>query len=202
MENNLCLLYCKEQGYMYSGTEISDECHCGDDPYKYGPGNVSDYYNKPDFDCDWECRGDSEQICGGGWSYQCMQQKIDNSKSEVDSNDYVGCFVDTRTRRLLPHQYWLNGNNPPDLENNLCLLYCKEQGYMYFGTQNANQCFCGDDPYQYGPEDVSDYYLGNYDCNKQCCGDSEQICGGGWRLSVYETGYLPLKQGHIQYKLF
>ncbi|XP_071123640.1 uncharacterized protein [Mytilus edulis] len=73
---------------------------------------------------------------------------------------------------------------------------------MYFGTQNANQCFCGDDPYQYGPGDVSDYYLGDYDCDKQCCGDSEQICGGRWRLSVYETGYLPLKQGHIQYKLF
>ncbi|VDI62746.1 Hypothetical predicted protein, partial [Mytilus galloprovincialis] len=53
---------------------------------------------------------------------------------------------------------------------------------------NANQCFCGDDPYQYGPGDVSDYYLGDYDCDKQCCGDSEQICGGRWRLSVYETG--------------
>ncbi|VDI03752.1 Hypothetical predicted protein [Mytilus galloprovincialis] len=117
------------------------------------------------------------------------------------SNAYVGCFVDTYTR-LLPHEYVLNdGTDPPDMENNLCLLYCKEQGYMYSGTEFTVKCYCGDDPYQYGPEDVGDFYKQAYDCNYACIGDSNQICGGFWRLSVYETGYLPLKQGQIQLKL-
>lgn len=50
------------------------------------------------------------------------------------------------------------------------------------------KCYCGDDPYQYGPEDVGDFYKQAYDCNYACIGDSNQICGGFWRLSVYETG--------------
>ncbi|VDI53116.1 Hypothetical predicted protein, partial [Mytilus galloprovincialis] len=52
---------------------------------------------------------------------------------------------------------------------------------------SANACMCGNNPYQYGPEDVEDEYIRNYDCNYDCIGDSEQICGGFWRLSVYET---------------
>ncbi|CAG2202959.1 unnamed protein product [Mytilus edulis] len=111
------------------------------------------------------------------------------------SNDYVRCFIDTNTRQL-PHQYLLNnGDLPPDMENNTCLLYCKEQGYMYSGTENANQCFCGDDPYQYGPENVNDEYIQDFDCDRECTGDSKQMCGGGWRLTVYETGYLPFEEG-------
>lgn len=50
------------------------------------------------------------------------------------------------------------------------------------------ECWCGDDPYQFGPEDVPDWYIQDYDCNRKCLGDFEQMCGGGFRLSVYETG--------------
>lgn len=60
--------------------------------------------------------------------------------------------------------------------------------YRFNYFQVARQCHCGDDPHQYGPEDVSNFYIQNYDCDRECLGNSEQICGGGWRLSVYETG--------------
>ncbi|VDI28813.1 Hypothetical predicted protein [Mytilus galloprovincialis] len=66
--------------------------------------------------------------------------------------------------------------------------YVEEVGDYQYMKQNRAECNCGDDPYQYGPEDVSDYHIRDYDCNRECAGDSEQICGGGWRLSVYETG--------------
>lgn len=62
-----------------------------------------------------------------------------------------------------------------------------ESTFKYY-FQNIRECYCGDDPYQYGPEDVDDQYIKDYDCNANCSGDSEQICGGWWRLSVYETG--------------
>lgn len=53
----------------------------------------------------------------------------------ADSDDYVGCFVDSK-RRLLPQQYKINGNGyHTDIENNRCLLYCKDQGYKYSGTE-------------------------------------------------------------------
>ncbi|VDI22613.1 Hypothetical predicted protein, partial [Mytilus galloprovincialis] len=52
---------------------------------------------------------------------------------------------------------------------------------------SGNACMCGNNPYQYGPGDVEDEYIMDYDCNYDCIGDSEQICGGFWRLSVYAT---------------
>ncbi|VDI28807.1 Hypothetical predicted protein, partial [Mytilus galloprovincialis] len=105
----------------------------------------------------------------------------------IGDHNYVGCFVDTRIR-LLPHMLPLEGPHHNEMENNRCLLYCKDRGYMYAGTEINQHCFCGDDPYQYGPDDVASIYILDYDCNNECTGDAGQICGGGWRLSVYETG--------------
>ena len=34
-----------------------------------------------------------------------------------------------------------------------------------------------------------DYWLGQGDCNWKCKGDSSQICGGNWRMNVYQTGF-------------
>ncbi|CAG2202965.1 unnamed protein product [Mytilus edulis] len=116
------------------------------------------------------------------------------------SSAYVGCFVDTYTR-VLPHEYELNGSDHPDMENNRCLLYCNDQGYKYAGTQNEDECYCGDDPYQYVADSIDYYYLMDYDCNDECIGDSNQTCGGPWRLSVYETGFVPLEQAQTRYTL-
>ncbi|XP_076113657.1 uncharacterized protein LOC143081883 [Mytilus galloprovincialis] len=79
----------------------------------------------------------------------------------------------------------------------MCLLYCKEKGYMYSGTQYGFECYCGDDPYQHCP----DKYVQDYDCDMECYGDSGQMCGGFWRMSVYKTGYLPYKEEKLQYQL-
>ncbi|VDI36480.1 Hypothetical predicted protein [Mytilus galloprovincialis] len=120
---------------------------------------------------------------------------------EIGSDEYVGCFIDTLTR-LLPHEYVLNDESfHSDMENNMCLLHCKELGYIYFGTEAAGFCFCGDDPYWYGPENVTDNYIEDNDCNLKCIGDPEQICGGYWRLSVYRSGYIHFKKGQAQYQL-
>lgn len=54
--------------------------------------------------------------------------------------------------------------------------------------QAEQECWCGDDPYRFGPADVSDEYQQDYDCDQVCLFDSSQICGGSWRLSVYKTG--------------
>lgn len=61
-------------------------------------------------------------------------------------------------------------------------MYILEYNLEYI-FQNGDECHCGDDPlaYQNGPENR---------CNKRCYGDSEQICGGEWRLSMYNTSML------------
>lgn len=44
------------------------------------------------------------------------------------------------------------------------------------------ECFCGD------TIPSSDDALSESECDSRCAGDSNEICGGGWRLSLYATG--------------
>ena len=34
-----------------------------------------------------------------------------------------------------------------------------------------------------------DYWLDQGGCDWKCKGDSSQICGGNWRMNVYQTGF-------------
>ena len=55
-------------------------------------------------------------------------------------------------------------------------------GYTHAGLQYHFECFCG----SHGLFDR----LGkapDSQCNRTCSGNNEEMCGGGWRLSVYKT---------------
>ena len=45
------------------------------------------------------------------------------------------------------------------------------------------ECYCGNTPP--AEEDLTK----ESDCNRKCPGDSSKICGGSWKMNVYETGY-------------
>ena len=49
-----------------------------------------------------------------------------------------------------------------------------------FFFQNGNQCFCGNRirPYPKKPE---------AECNKTCSGNTNEKCGGFWRISIFDT---------------
>ncbi|CAC5425480.1 unnamed protein product [Mytilus coruscus] len=62
----------------------------------------------------------------------------------------------------------------------ICKQLCYK--YRYLGLQSYYQCYCGNslgntNVYQKKSEG---------ECNRECYGDSSQICGGHWRNSVYE----------------
>ena len=57
------------------------------------------------------------------------------------------------------------------------------QGFQYAGVQHSSECFCGNEYDKYGRAAAGD-------CNMACAGNSSQICGGGWRNSVYKFGKL------------
>jgi hypothetical protein len=59
----------------------------------------------------------------------------------------------------------------------LCSALCT--GYKFFGLQNGNSCFCGDD---YGNQGGK---VAESDCGAQCTGDSSIMCGGSNRNSIY-----------------
>jgi len=61
-----------------------------------------------------------------------------------------------------------------------CITACKNKGYAYAAGQWFTECWCGQTFGKYGKAPESD-------CNTPCRGNSADICGGNWRLSIYST---------------
>jgi hypothetical protein len=90
-------------------------------------------------------------------------------------SNYIGCYKDAPSRAIR-HRIRAHGSTVSQ-----CFADCKHRGYFYFGLQDGRECFCGDSYARYGR-------AYSRDCNKKCKGDSREICGSGWRNSVYKTG--------------
>jgi len=52
--------------------------------------------------------------------------------------------------------------------------------YWYAGVEAGYQCFCDNS------KPFPNLTLAEFRCNTKCYGNSTQICGGTWTLSVYE----------------
>ena len=63
-----------------------------------------------------------------------------------------------------------------------CLSICQghDKGYIYYGLQNGNQCWCG--------KEIPDakFHKNNAECDKPCPGESNTKCGGHNRMNVYQ----------------
>ncbi|KAG9044270.1 hypothetical protein FS837_008421 [Tulasnella sp. UAMH 9824] len=177
----LCAANCA--GYTYFGTENGNECYCGNALTSNVPRAVSE--------CNVNCAGDASQKCGGGWRltlYQTSSTTVSatgttssTSASSTASSAPVpsgwanlGCYVD-QTARTLTGASKLNWSV---MTPALCAANCA--GYTYFGTENGNECYCGNALTSNVPKAISE-------CNVNCAGDASQKCGGGWRLTLYQS---------------
>ncbi|XP_019614795.1 PREDICTED: IgGFc-binding protein-like [Branchiostoma belcheri] len=93
--------------------------------------------------------------------------------SFTSAGGYKGCYVDQRNR-VFPHAQTSSNS----MTTAVCVAHCRKNGYAYAGTQYASQCFCGT-----AAEFARLRSSGG--CNKRCKGNSKEICGGTWRMSVY-----------------
>ncbi|KAK5990198.1 Xylosyltransferase oxt [Cladobotryum mycophilum] len=100
----------------------------------------------------------------------------------------AGCFKDNINRAL-------SGDVLPNLgpmTNAKCIAHCKSSGFALAATEYGGQCYCGN-------ELVGSAKLEDSACNVACEGDSSDICGGGWALSVYsEDGEASLKSAKVR----
>ena len=88
--------------------------------------------------------------------------------------------MDSSNRVFPDPQLNLRSNNTPTE----CIKRCRdeEKGYMFAGVQFGFECFCG----RKAPS--SDLIVEESQCNKRCSGDALLVCGGTWRMNVYEIG--------------
>merc|ERR1711990_236573 len=66
----------------------------------------------------------------------------------------------------------------------MCLSICRRKGFGYSGLQARVECFCGDDI------EKRLNYARRDKCSDKCAGNSNQICGGSYAMSLYSIGII------------
>jgi hypothetical protein len=162
-----CAAFCSN--YPYFGTEWSSECWCGNE---LTSGSAA----APLSDCDYACAGDATEMCGGSRRlslYQNVDWTAPEDPSSIGSYEFYGCVTDSPARTLAATSLT---SSAMTLE--MCATFCSS--YEYFGVEWSVECYCGND-FTAGAALVD-----SSECSMTCGGNSEELCGAGDRLSVYQ----------------
>lgn len=159
MTVEMCLSICRSKGFPFSGLQWQCECHCGNKPDNGFEWAWSDK-------CDDRCSGDPNQNCGGS-NAMSVWTTPPEFLDGLCVNDYP------QHRRVL-NEFSVTGLK--DLTIRYCQSICED--YYYFGVENGDSCYCGNDDSKFIPVPTNE-------CDKPCAGNTTEICGGSWRLSVY-----------------
>ncbi|KAL2266404.1 hypothetical protein VTJ83DRAFT_5756 [Remersonia thermophila] len=178
-----CAEFCS--GYRYFGTEYSAECFCGNTLHASSTNASLE-------DCSMTCSGNPLQYCGGPSRLNLYENMSEpgsdpqtpppppqpshpaNVTAGSATWNFVACRTEATGVRALASEAW--AADSMTLES--CAGFC--QGYKYFGTEYARECFCGN---SFGPGSAE---VPATDCSMPCAGNGGQLCGAGNRLSVYE----------------
>ncbi|CAM9641661.1 unnamed protein product [Ectocarpus sp. 4 AP-2014] len=160
MTTELCELTCL--GSTYFATQYGRECWCGSADVDYALHGEST-------DCTYACAGDADQTCGGFDAANVYQYADGNAPT----SSFVGCYQDESDARIME----LALTDSSSMTTEMCETECT--GNTYFGMQYGRECFCGGsstDLLEHGESSA---------CNYECPGDSDQVCGGFYAMSVY-----------------
>ena len=167
-----CANICRQKGFKYAAAQYGSWCFCGNSYGKHGQAT----------NCDMKCAGNSNEICGGAWANSIYELVLSPWSGAADADtshvtgigEYKGCFQDNEADRDL--------NKASDfiasLTLEMCADLCRKQGHKYAGAQYRQHCFCGDSYGKYGKAT---------NCNMNCAGNSNEICGGPLANSVYDV---------------
>ncbi|XP_078585297.1 uncharacterized protein LOC144867284 isoform X2 [Branchiostoma floridae x Branchiostoma japonicum] len=98
----------------------------------------------------------------------------------IQGAEYMGCYVGwVSPSRVLPFEY----ASVNDIKS--CGLHCKKNGYIYYGLENADECYCGSDV---NFANIAGTARPDSECNMPCAGNSAEMCGAANRISVYRPG--------------
>ncbi|KAF8970709.1 glycosyl hydrolase family 71-domain-containing protein [Flammula alnicola] len=204
-QSNMTPLLCQSlcSGYTYAGVEDGNQCFCGNSLTNNGASDAVVATSN----CQSNCVGDTSKKCGGSWYLNVFEAATTTANTITTTgsttttttsttttsasstptstawNDY-GCVAEgtTGTRRALTAASYSQTNMTPQLCQSLCA------GYLYAGTENGNQCFCGNTMTNNG---ASGTIVSSSNCQANCGGDSSKKCGGSWNLSVYTKVAIP-----------
>ncbi|KAL0929910.1 WSC domain-containing protein-like protein 5 [Colletotrichum truncatum] len=156
-------------GYKYFGLEYGRECFCGNTIN-------SDSVETPIGDCSFPCPGNPSQKCGAGNRLNMYSCSVTATQPLLTTYSTRGCYVEPQNGRALASL----STRADDMTVEKCATFCGTAGYPLFGLEYYTECYCG---HGLATGAVS---APATDCKFACAGNQNQLCGGDWRLNVYE----------------
>ncbi|KAE9396148.1 WSC-domain-containing protein [Gymnopus androsaceus JB14] len=176
-----CQSFCVD--YTYAGVEYGTQCYCGTELTGNGAtGAIVD-----DSQCTSPCGGASSTMCGGIWMLSVYT--VSTTPAARDASSLIGCIAEgtTGSRRALADASY----SDPAMTPAMCQSKCS--GYTYAGVEYSTECYCGNSLTGNG---ASGTVVDGSNCVSTCGGDSTQMCGGTWYLSVYTTSSTTLSSSN------
>ncbi|KAF7302008.1 hypothetical protein MIND_00767100 [Mycena indigotica] len=165
-----CIKVCSDGGYNLAGVEFADECYCD---YTFQSTGIIAHSQ----DCNLPCSGNKNEKCGAGnyidvyWN----GHPFPVAPPTAGTYTYQGCYADNVNGRALPHQQAV-ANATVDK----CTAACKDAGYNVAGLEAGRECWCN-------LQLPSTPKLNDNACATACTGNTNQLCGGTSKLTVYSA---------------
>lgn len=182
MTLEVCRSYCDNLGYMYSGTEYSTECYCGNyftqSSGLFANGNALLSSNST---CAMLCAGNRNETCGGPNRLSVFNSTVYQPRlhvPSVGSYKYQGCWSEGASARALAATSFTNTTG---MTAEMCISQCSSAGYSYAGMEYAQECHCGNALAAGATAPLTD-------CSMACVGNKFEFCGAGNRLDLYFNG--------------
>ncbi|KAJ0334728.1 hypothetical protein COL5a_000791 [Colletotrichum fioriniae] len=194
-----CASFCSD--YTFFGTEYGRECYCGNSlaaTSKTAPlsecnmnrqclvyfGFDGGYYDLEQFFIHelYQCLSGERIIVF--YSDICIlyfQHLFDlvagvYFKPTISPYTLVGCWTEGNGVRALSQKNYASGDN---MTLEYCASYCSD--YKYFGTEYSSECYCGNTLAS------TSAAAPLADCSMTCSGNKYEYCGGGNRLTLYQS---------------
>ncbi|KAF2478258.1 WSC-domain-containing protein [Lindgomyces ingoldianus] len=179
--NDRCIAACFQQGYVFAGTQYSQECWCG---------QALPVQRDNERDCNFGCTGNRNQICGGdGHLHDTAHISLFADLTKFNGNttspplqitpsvgayNFIGCFAESAGRALGD-----NSTTSNVMTVEVCAAFCS--AYTYFGLEFSAECYCG------AKLNPAATITNSSQCNMPCKGSNSEFCGAGNRMQIYQV---------------
>ena len=181
-----CVASCASRGFPYAGVEYGTECHCG--------SAKAVMNSAPASECNVRCAGDQWSFCGGGYRMNMYRSSAAPTTTYVAPTgtptpiassalptgwSALGCHVDNPNTRALGG----GSSNSNNLTVSSCIASCAAKGMPYAGVEYGTECWCS-------PASAVNLVPASDGCNVRCGGDLNTVCGGGYRINIFQNDAL------------
>jgi hypothetical protein len=167
-----CQSFCTSNNYALAGVEYGSQCYCAN--------TIASASTLGDTGCSMACSGNGAETCGGSDRINMFNNTAyiyPFSPKSANSYNYVGCFNEATTGRLLSG---VSYSDSAAMTVESCTAFCKANvpSGGYAGVEYSSQCYCGA-AYSQTP-------VVSTSCDMLCAGNNKEFCGGSGTLNVYQ----------------